>query len=51
MFDPLTYEETTGAALELVNRHLGKFPVKAVVYSHSQRRPLGRRARRRRRGG
>lgn len=35
IFDPLTYEEATGAALELVNRHLGKFPVKAVVYSHS----------------
>ena len=35
IFAPLTYEEATGAALELVNRHLGKFPVIAVVYSHS----------------
>ena len=35
IFDLLTYEEATGAALERVNRHLGKFPVKAVVYSHS----------------
>jgi alkyl sulfatase BDS1-like metallo-beta-lactamase superfamily hydrolase len=35
IFDPLTTEETARAALELVDEHLGKFPVKAVVYSHS----------------
>lgn len=35
IFDPLTSEETARAALELVNEKLGKFPVKAVVYSHS----------------
>ena len=35
VFDPLTSEETARAALELVNKHLGKLPVKAVVYSHS----------------
>ncbi len=35
IFDPLTAEETARAALELVNKHLGKLPVKAVVYSHS----------------
>ena len=35
IFDPLTAEETARAALELVNEKLGKFPVKAVVYSHS----------------
>jgi alkyl sulfatase BDS1-like metallo-beta-lactamase superfamily hydrolase len=35
VFDPLTAEETARAALELVNKHLGKLPVKAVVYSHS----------------
>ena len=35
IFDPLTSEETARAALELVDEHLGKFPVKAVVYSHS----------------
>jgi alkyl sulfatase BDS1-like metallo-beta-lactamase superfamily hydrolase len=35
IFDPLTSEETARAAMELVDEHLGKFPVKAVVYSHS----------------
>jgi alkyl sulfatase BDS1-like metallo-beta-lactamase superfamily hydrolase len=35
IFDPLTSEETARAAMELVDKHLGKFPVKAVVYSHS----------------
>ena len=35
IFDPLTAEETARAALEFVNEKLGKFPVKAVVYSHS----------------
>jgi alkyl sulfatase BDS1-like metallo-beta-lactamase superfamily hydrolase len=35
IFDPLTSEETARAAMELVNEHLGKLPVKAVVYSHS----------------
>jgi alkyl sulfatase BDS1-like metallo-beta-lactamase superfamily hydrolase len=35
VFDPLTTEETARAALELVDKHLGKLPIKAVVYSHS----------------
>ena len=35
IFDPLTSEETARAALELVNKHVGELPVKAVVYSHS----------------
>jgi alkyl sulfatase BDS1-like metallo-beta-lactamase superfamily hydrolase len=35
IFDPLTSEETARAALDLVDEHLGKLPVKAVVYSHS----------------
>jgi alkyl sulfatase BDS1-like metallo-beta-lactamase superfamily hydrolase len=35
IFDPLTSEETARAALEFVDEQLGKFPVKAVVYSHS----------------
>ncbi len=35
VFDPLTSEETARAALELVNKHLGDIPIKAVVYSHS----------------
>jgi len=34
IFDQLTFEEATCAALELVNEHLGEFPIKAVVYSH-----------------
>jgi len=35
VFDPLTSEETARAAQKLVDKHLGKLPVKAVVYSHS----------------
>jgi alkyl sulfatase BDS1-like metallo-beta-lactamase superfamily hydrolase len=35
IFDPLTSEETARAALDLVNKHLGELPVRAVVYSHS----------------
>ena len=35
VFDPLISKETARAALELVNEHLGKRPVKAVVFSHS----------------
>jgi alkyl sulfatase BDS1-like metallo-beta-lactamase superfamily hydrolase len=35
VFDPATAAETARAALELVNKHLGKLPVVAVVYSHS----------------
>jgi len=35
VFDPLTSEETARAAQELVDKHLGKRPIKAVVYSHS----------------
>lgn len=35
IFDPLTSEETARAALKFVDEQLGKFPVKAVVYSHS----------------
>jgi alkyl sulfatase BDS1-like metallo-beta-lactamase superfamily hydrolase len=35
VFDPLTMVETSAAALALVDEHLGKRPVVAVVYSHS----------------
>lgn len=35
VFDPLLSVETAKAALELVNEHLGKRPIVAVVYSHS----------------
>jgi alkyl sulfatase BDS1-like metallo-beta-lactamase superfamily hydrolase len=35
VFDVLTARETAAAAMDLVERHLGKRPVKAVVYSHS----------------
>jgi len=35
VFDPLTTVETARAAQKLVDKHLGKFPVKAVIYSHS----------------
>lgn len=35
IFDPLTAAETARAAKELVDKHLGKMPVVAVIYSHS----------------
>ena len=35
VFDPTTAAETARAGLELVNKHIGKRPVVAVVYSHS----------------
>jgi alkyl sulfatase BDS1-like metallo-beta-lactamase superfamily hydrolase len=35
VFDPLTALETARAARELVDQHLGKRPIVAVVYSHS----------------
>jgi alkyl sulfatase BDS1-like metallo-beta-lactamase superfamily hydrolase len=35
VFDPLTMVETAAAALAIVDEHLGKLPVVAVVYSHS----------------
>ena len=35
VFDPLTAQETSRAALEFINEKLGKRPVVAVVYSHS----------------
>ncbi len=35
VFDPLTAAETARAAKELVDEHLGKMPVVAVIYSHS----------------
>jgi alkyl sulfatase BDS1-like metallo-beta-lactamase superfamily hydrolase len=35
VFDPATAAETARAALKLVDKHLGKRPVVAVVYSHS----------------
>lgn len=35
VFDPLTAKETAAAALKLVDEQLGKYPVVAVVYSHS----------------
>ncbi|MEI8371420.1 MAG: alkyl sulfatase dimerization domain-containing protein [Planctomycetota bacterium] len=35
VFDPLTAKETARAALEFINKKLGKRPVVAVVYSHS----------------
>jgi len=35
VFDPLTAAETARAAMDLVDKHLGKLPIKAVVYSHS----------------
>ncbi len=35
VFDPLSSKETAKAALEFINKKLGKRPVVAVVYSHS----------------
>lgn len=35
IFDPLTVPESAKAAHALVTKHLGKRPVKAVVYSHA----------------
>jgi len=35
VFDPTTAAETARAGLELVDKHLGKLPVVAVIYSHS----------------
>ena len=35
VIDPLTASETAGAALALVNEHLGWRPVRAVLYTHS----------------
>jgi len=35
VFDPLTGKENAAAALAMVKEHVGDFPVKAVVYSHS----------------
>jgi alkyl sulfatase BDS1-like metallo-beta-lactamase superfamily hydrolase len=35
IFDPLTAAETSRAAKELVDKHLGKLPVVVVIYSHS----------------
>lgn len=35
VFDPLTVPETAKAAYDLVTQHLGKRPIKAVVYSHA----------------
>jgi alkyl sulfatase BDS1-like metallo-beta-lactamase superfamily hydrolase len=35
VIDPLTSQETASAALSLVNEHLGRRPVHAVIYTHS----------------
>ena len=35
VFDPLTAPETASAAKTLLDEHLGKLPVVAVIYSHS----------------
>ena len=35
VIDPLTSEECARACLELANRHLGRRPVTAVIYTHS----------------
>ena len=35
VFDPLMTTECSRAARELVEKHFGKLPVKAVIYSHS----------------
>ncbi len=41
IIDPLTFEESAKAALELYERHFGKRPVHAVFYSHSHRDHYG----------
>ncbi len=35
VIDPLTTAETARAALDLVDEHLGRLPVRAVIYTHS----------------
>ncbi|MFN3463116.1 MAG: alkyl/aryl-sulfatase [Terricaulis sp.] len=35
IIDPLTSSETARAALELVHRHIGQYPVRAIIYSHT----------------
>jgi len=35
VFDPAMTQETAKAALELINEHIEKLPVVAVIYSHS----------------
>ena len=35
IIDPLTSSESSAAALELANQHLGERPVKAVIHTHS----------------
>lgn len=35
LIDPLTSAESSRAALDLINRHLGERPVKAVIITHS----------------
>ena len=35
VFDPLTALETARAAKELLDKHVEKLPVSAVIYSHS----------------
>ena len=35
IIDPLTSSESSKAALDLANQHLGKRPVKGVIYTHS----------------
>ncbi|HUP09729.1 MAG TPA: alkyl sulfatase dimerization domain-containing protein, partial [Caldimonas sp.] len=35
VIDPMLSAEAAGAALQLANKHLGKRPVSAVIYSHS----------------
>ncbi|QIZ75816.1 alkyl/aryl-sulfatase [Ferrimonas lipolytica] len=35
VFDPLTSQETSSAALDLISQEIAELPVKAVVFSHS----------------
>ena len=35
IIDPLTSKEAAGAAMDLVRKHVGDRPVKAVIYTHS----------------